>query len=89
MSMQWEARQVFGLLDAKAFIGRLRDVRQAKGISAQALSESSGVPRNVIANMENGRRDGIDLDEAIALCKALDIDFVQVVTGQPIAVRYV
>lgn len=71
-------------IGSQQFISRLRAIRESKKVSAQALTDSTGIPRSVITNMENGRREGISLDEAISLCNALGVDFAAVVRNEPI-----
>ena len=53
---------------------RLRVLRTSLGLSAQNLADSSGVPRAVLTNLENGRRERFSLDEAVAIAEALGTD---------------
>lgn len=59
-----------------AAIGRVRKLRQARGLSAQGLVDlvqAQGVPitRAVVANMESGRRAVMTVDELCALAEVL------------------
>jgi transcriptional regulator with XRE-family HTH domain len=56
----------------------VRRFRRAKGMSAQELADACSdlgyeIPRNVIANLENGRRASVDLTEFLILAEALDV----------------
>jgi transcriptional regulator with XRE-family HTH domain len=59
-------------------VQNMRDLRKSRGISAQQLAglvRGLGVPtlnRSVIANLENGRRDAVTVDELYALAEALN-----------------
>jgi Helix-turn-helix len=52
---------------------RLRSRRGALGLSARALSDKSGVPRNVIANFEN-LRTSMNVEAYFALLGALNVE---------------
>ncbi|MGY1609368.1 helix-turn-helix domain-containing protein [Geodermatophilus sp. SYSU D00700] len=58
--------------------GQLKAIRQERGMSAQQLADATvnlghPVPRSVIANLENGRRDSIGIPEVLVLARALDV----------------
>lgn len=57
------------------YVKNLRDLRKAKGLTTHELEELTGgeVTRSVIANIECGRKSDINVDELIALAKALDV----------------
>jgi transcriptional regulator with XRE-family HTH domain len=65
---------------------RIREIRGARGLSASALANrlaDLGRPelnRSVIANIENGRRDAISLEELVAFALALDVAPLDLVT---------
>lgn len=68
----WQASVTAGVAEA---VRRFRDER---GMSAQDVADATvklGYPiqRSVIANLENGRRSGVDLAELYILAKALDV----------------
>lgn len=68
---------------------RLRLTRMSRQFSARRLSEATGglVTRNMIANLENGRREDISTRELVALCIALDVDARTLVPDLPIGSR--
>src|SRR4051812_14487081 len=52
--------------------------RKERGISAQELSDrcdglGHSVPRNIIANIENGRRSAVTLQELLVIAMALNV----------------
>jgi transcriptional regulator with XRE-family HTH domain len=60
----------------------MRALRQAKNYTAEQLAEQVakfGVPwkRDVVANLENGRRENITVDELAALALALDVPAIE------------
>lgn len=65
---------------------RLRLTRMSRRLSARQLSEATDglVTRNMIANLENGRREDISTRELVALCVALDVDARTLVPDLPI-----
>lgn len=75
-----------GTLDSAALIQRLRAIRKVQGKSAQDVADVAGIPRGVIANLENGRRVAITVDEAVALCTALGVDIRVVLDDRPMPV---
>lgn len=62
----------------RSIASQVRRLRTERGMSAKQLAERCaelGVPdleRNVIANLENGRRRAVSVDELLALAVALD-----------------
>ncbi len=50
---------------------RLRELRKAKGLTQKALSEKSGVAREIIARAETGKSEP-EVGTLIRLAKALD-----------------
>ncbi len=66
----------------QAVAERVRELRDKRRLSAQALAdrcEQLGWPtldRTVIANLENGRRRSITIDELMVLALALDVALV-------------
>lgn len=58
---------------------RVKELRQRRGFSAQKLAERCAanggehLDRSIIANLENGRRSGISIDEVYVLALALDV----------------
>ncbi|WP_315637300.1 MULTISPECIES: helix-turn-helix transcriptional regulator [Microbacterium] len=60
-------------MSASSFAKRLKAARRSAGVSAQALSDATGVTRSVIANIESGRKKSITVDEIVAFSAALGI----------------
>lgn len=58
---------------------RLKEQREAKGISKKKLSEMSGVSRPVIIKMESGDPVSIKTDTLDALAQALQIEPVDLI----------
>jgi transcriptional regulator with XRE-family HTH domain len=58
---------------------RVRELRKARGMSAQALADRlaalgySRLDRNVLANLENQRRQTVSIEDWLALALALDV----------------
>ena len=67
-------------------IARFHALRKAKGLSAQQLSDLSGVGRSRISDLEVCRRTELKLQEAIALSAALGIDFRTALNPEPMQV---
>jgi transcriptional regulator with XRE-family HTH domain len=58
---------------AGGFPDRLKTVRRVRGWSAQRLADECGVSRSVIANIENGRKRDVTVDELVAFVAALRV----------------
>jgi len=56
-----------------AIVLRLRELRLARGLSQQELSERAGVRQAAISELESGVRRRIDLDQLERLCLALGV----------------
>ena len=52
---------------------RLREVRLARGLSQQELSERAGVRQAAISEIESGKRRRVDLDVLDRLCATLGV----------------
>ncbi len=74
------------IIDSLHLIARLRALRQAKGMSTQALADATGIPRGVLANLETGRREGLHVHEAALICEALGADLRVVLSDEPMPV---
>lgn len=64
--------------------GEIKRWRDVRGLSAQQLADACDaighpVPRSVIANLENGRRESITVAELLVLAQALAVPAVQLV----------
>lgn len=66
------AKPVDGDEGRRAFGRRVRDLRQARGYSQEALAERSGLHRTYISSLERGQRN-VGLDNVHALAAALDV----------------
>jgi transcriptional regulator with XRE-family HTH domain len=67
----------------------VRHLRMEQGISAQKLADRTAelgmpVPRNTIANLENGRRDHVAVDELVALADALGVPPADLLSGDAV-----
>ncbi len=50
---------------------RLRELRQAKGLSQVQLAELTGIDQAAISRIENGHTQAMDFDVMARLCDAL------------------
>ncbi|MEU7571554.1 helix-turn-helix domain-containing protein [Micromonospora sp. NPDC049240] len=73
---------------------QIRNWRNARGLSAQQLSARCAslghpIPRNIIANIETGRRGSVTVPEAIILAMALNVPPILLIypVGKELAVR--
>lgn len=51
---------------------KIREFREAMGMSQEEFSEKAGVARTVISQLENGSRDVVKSDTMLKISKALD-----------------
>lgn len=68
----------------RAIAGRVKQLRKGRGWSAQRLAEEMakvGIPwdRSIVANLENGRRAGVSVEELFALAYVLSVAPVHLV----------
>ncbi|MFI1740865.1 helix-turn-helix domain-containing protein [Streptomyces sioyaensis] len=68
----WQGRLTQQVADA------VRDYRKLRGLSAQGLADACAalghaIPRTSIANLENGRRSGVEIAELLVFAKALGV----------------
>ncbi|MBU8859652.1 MULTISPECIES: helix-turn-helix transcriptional regulator [unclassified Micromonospora] len=73
---------------------QIRNWRNVRGLSAQQLSERCAsigypIPRNIIANIETGRRGSITVPEVIIIAMALNVPPILLIypVGKELAVR--
>ena len=59
-------------MSAKNFAGRLKELREASGLTQPALAERAGLSKDGIAHLEQGRREP-SLATAVALAEALGV----------------
>lgn len=50
----------------------IKYLRKAKGLTQIELAEISGVPRSIINQLENGKKDVITSDTMVKICNALE-----------------
>jgi transcriptional regulator with XRE-family HTH domain len=74
------------ILGTTELVQRLRGLRKAAGLSAQDIADITGIPRSILANLENGRRAQISVDEVAAICEALGVDLRVVLSDEPMPV---
>lgn len=70
-------------------VANMRRLRKARGWSAQRLTEAvtaAGIAwdRSIVANLENGRRSTVSVDELAALARVLDVEPPWSLTETPI-----
>ncbi|MEO7684471.1 MAG: helix-turn-helix transcriptional regulator [Gemmatimonadaceae bacterium] len=53
---------------------RVKELREAKGISAAALARQAGIRAGTLSAIENNRTTGVDFDVLERLATALDVD---------------
>lgn len=64
------------------FVSRIPRVRNARGMSQQELADAAGLVRQVISKIETGRQ-GVGLDDAVAICAALGISLEAMLSAEP------
>lgn len=74
-----------------AVVRNVRRLRDRRGWSAQDLAGQTAqaghhVPRSTLANLENGRRRVVTVDELAALAAALSVDPWSLTTDDPMCV---
>ncbi len=57
---------------------RLRELRQAKGLSQVQLAELTGIDQAAISRIETGQTQAMDFDVMARLCDALGLKLVEV-----------
>jgi transcriptional regulator with XRE-family HTH domain len=55
-----------------SFGHRVRDLRQARGLSQEKLAELAGIHRTYLSSLERGGRN-VGLDNILAIAAALDV----------------
>src|SRR5436190_19046644 len=59
-------------MDAAWFAGRLRELREQKGLTQDQLATLAGVKRDAVARWESGRREP-SWSNVVALCRVLHV----------------
>jgi len=70
------------LLDVR-FGQRLREVRNARGLSVRELSARTGIPTLAIYKAEGGRQ-ALSLGRAVLACRALGVDLALMAADEPL-----
>jgi transcriptional regulator with XRE-family HTH domain len=66
----------------RVFASRLRQIRQAKGLSQEDLADIAGLHRTYVGSVERGERN-ISIDNIEVLAKALGIDIIELLNKEP------
>lgn len=66
---------------------RLRELREARGLSEQGLAELAGVPHAAISELESGRNRRLDHVILERLARALDVELSDLVLLEPAKAR--
>jgi transcriptional regulator with XRE-family HTH domain len=59
---------------------RVRDLRQARGMSQEQLAELAGLHRTYVSSLERGQRN-VGLDNILALAAALEVSPAELFAG--------
>ena len=65
----------------KIFASRLRQIRQAKGLSQEDLADRANLHRTYVGSVERGERN-ISIDNIERLAKALEIDIIELLNEE-------
>lgn len=71
---------------SRSVMGRITEARKKAGLSGAALAEACTavglpMPRNVVANLESGRRTTLTVAELVAFAHVLDVPLVELLYG--------
>jgi len=62
---------------------RLREIREAKGLTQADLAEAAGVRRATISDLETGKSANTTLDLVDRLCTALSVEPAELIVRVP------
>jgi transcriptional regulator with XRE-family HTH domain len=65
------------------FVERIPRVRAARTMSQQDLATASGLTRQALGKIET-RRQGVGLDDAVAICAALEVSIEAMLSADPL-----
>jgi transcriptional regulator with XRE-family HTH domain len=68
---------------AHRFAMRMRKVRNYRGMTGQELANRTGIHSTALVRIETGGR-GISLDDAVAICDALDVPLEAMCSPEPL-----
>lgn len=57
---------------------RLKEIRELKGMSQEELEKASGISRQTISAIENGKSINVMSDTLISLARALDVKITDI-----------
>lgn len=66
----------------RLFAQRLRQIRQIRGLSQEALAEIAGLHRTYVGSVERSERN-VSIDNMERLAKALDVDITELLRKEP------
>jgi transcriptional regulator with XRE-family HTH domain len=66
-----------------ALAGNLKTLRQAKGLTQQALASAAGISMSVVFQIEQGARGDPRISTVVALARALGVTMDQLVSNAP------
>lgn len=62
---------------------RLRELREARGLTQVELADAIGVSQKTISLLESGRKPRADLDQLTDLCRELGVTMAELVPVPP------
>ena len=66
----------------RVFAKKLRQIRQIRGLSQEALADLAGLHRTYIGSVERSERN-VSIDNMERLAKALEVDIVELLKDEP------
>lgn len=66
----------------KVFAKRLRQIRQVRGLSQEALADLAGLHRTYVGSVERSERN-VSIDNMERLARALEVDIVELLRDEP------
>lgn len=66
----------------RVFAKRLRQLRQVRGLSQEALADLAGLHRTYIGSIERCERN-VSIDNIDRLARALEVDIVELLKDEP------
>jgi transcriptional regulator with XRE-family HTH domain len=66
----------------RVFAKRLRQIRQVRGLSQEALADLASLHRTYVGSVERGERN-VSIDNMERLAKALEVDIVELLKDEP------
>jgi transcriptional regulator with XRE-family HTH domain len=66
----------------RVFAKRMRQIRQVKGLSQEALADLAGLHRTYVGSVERSERN-VSIDNMERLARALEVDIVDLLRDEP------